>query len=156
MPQPTSRRYILISYSHLRPCLPIGLFPSGFPTKTLYAPLVSTIRAICPNHLILLCLITRTKFGEGSSLSCICHGAGLRVAPFWSRVSRSLFKGIFNGGNAIPKHAGPEANGSFPTIGLTLLWARNTFGGNFIHWLVSRKEAGRIWGGVQIIKLAFM
>jgi len=26
-----------------------------------------------------------------------------------------------NGGNAIPKHAGPEAKGSNPTTGLTLL-----------------------------------
>jgi len=36
---------------------------------------------------------------------------------------------IRNGGNAIPKHAGPEAEGSIPTTGLTLLWARNPFGG---------------------------
>ena len=42
-----------------------------------------------------------------------------------------------NGGNAIPKHAGPEAEGSNPTIGLTLLWTRNPFGGNFNHWQVS-------------------
>jgi len=32
-----------------------------------------------------------------------------------------------NEGNAIPKHAGPEAKGSNPTTGLTLLWARNPF-----------------------------
>ena len=50
-----------------------------------------------------------------------------------------------NGGNAIPKHAGPEAEGSNPTTGLTLLWARNPFGGNFNHWQVSRKEAGQIF-----------
>jgi len=35
-----------------------------------------------------------------------------------------------NGGNAIPKYAGPEAKGSNPTTGLTLLWARNPFRGN--------------------------
>jgi len=46
-----------------------------------------------------------------------------------------------NGGNAIPKHAGPEAKGSSPTTGLTLLWARNPLSGNFNHWQVSRKEA---------------
>ena len=38
-----------------------------------------------------------------------------------------------NGGNAIPKHAGPEAKGSNPTAGLTLPWARNPFRGNFNH-----------------------
>ena len=32
-----------------------------------------------------------------------------------------------NGGNAIPKHAVPEAKGSNPTAGFTLLWARNPF-----------------------------
>jgi len=37
---------------------------------------------------------------------------------------------IRNGGNAIPKYAGPEAEGSNPTTGLTLLWARNPFEGN--------------------------
>ena len=37
---------------------------------------------------------------------------------------------IRNGGNAIPKHACPEAKGSNPTTGLLLLWARNPFGGN--------------------------
>jgi hypothetical protein len=51
---------------------------------------------------------------------------------------------IRNGGNAIPKQACPEAKGSNSTTGLTLLWARNPFRGNFNHWQVSRKEAGQI------------
>jgi hypothetical protein len=39
------------------PLLPNGLFPSGLPTKTLYAPALSHIRTTCPAHLILLDLI---------------------------------------------------------------------------------------------------
>jgi len=44
--------------------LPSGLFPSDFPIKFLYMPLVSPIRATCTAHLILLDLTTRTIFGE--------------------------------------------------------------------------------------------
>ena len=37
-PHPTSWRSTLILSTHLSLCLPSGLFPSGFPTKTLYTP----------------------------------------------------------------------------------------------------------------------
>jgi len=40
-PHPTSWISILILSSHLRLGLPSGLFPSGFPTKTLYTSLIS-------------------------------------------------------------------------------------------------------------------
>ena len=41
-------------------------FPSGFPTKTLCTPLLFSIRATCPAHLILLSL-THSSFTNGSS-----------------------------------------------------------------------------------------
>ena len=44
--------------------LPSGLFPSGFPTETLYTPLLSSIHATQPTHVILLDLITRIILGE--------------------------------------------------------------------------------------------
>ena len=46
-------------------------------------------------------------------------------------------------GDAIPKRASPQAKGSNPTTGLTLIWAPIPFRGNFNHWQVPREEAGR-------------
>ena len=63
-PHPTSWRSILILSSHLRLGLPSGLFPSDFPTNTLYTPLLSPVHATFPARLILLDLITRKIFGE--------------------------------------------------------------------------------------------
>ena len=63
-PHPNSRRSNLLLSSHLRLGLPSILFPSGFPTKTMYKLLLSPLRATCPAHLRLLDFIARKTLDE--------------------------------------------------------------------------------------------
>ena len=101
-PHPIPWRRILILSSHLRLGLPNGLFPSGFPTRTLYTPLPSPIRATCPAHLILLDFTTLTIFGKeyrslssslcnflhspvtSSRYECVCVGAEVYLHSFFT------------------------------------------------------------------------
>ena len=70
--QSTSRKSVLILSSHLRLGLPKGLFPSGFPTKTLSAVLDCSVRATCPAHLSRLDLRFLIILGEEYN-ACKCH-----------------------------------------------------------------------------------
>ena len=51
-PHPVSVGFILISTSHICLGFPRGIFPSGFAIKTMYAPLLFPVCAICLTHLI--------------------------------------------------------------------------------------------------------
>jgi len=64
LPIPLVERSFSLLFSQLHRSLPSGLFPSGFPSKILFTPLLSPICATCPAHLILHDLITRIIGGE--------------------------------------------------------------------------------------------
>ena len=71
-PHPTSWRSILILSTHLRLGLHSGLFPFGFPPKTLYTPLSSPIRATCPAQFFLECEMFGQNFLEKIKTGILC------------------------------------------------------------------------------------
>ena len=68
-----------------------GLFPSGFPIKTLYTPLLSPTRATFPAHPIILDFITRTKLVEYKSLSSSLSSFLLLVVAILIKYAAFLF-----------------------------------------------------------------
>jgi len=70
-PLPIFWRSILKLASHQRLGIPSGFFPSGLAIKTLYAPLLSPIRATCSTCLILLYVFTLMLF-SGEWMLCLC------------------------------------------------------------------------------------
>jgi len=77
---------IILIQGLLRLGLPSNLFPSDFPTKTQYTPVLSPIRATCPAPLILLDFIIWRVMGEqyrslNSSLYSSLHPPCYIVPP---------------------------------------------------------------------------
>jgi hypothetical protein len=65
---PSSRRFILILYPHLLLGFQLVSFPEVSSSKR-FMHLACPLRSVCPAHLILLDLITRTTLGDYRSLS---------------------------------------------------------------------------------------
>jgi len=72
-------------FFHLHPGLLGGLFPSVFPTKSLYAFLINPVRATCPAYLIFLDLITQIHFCEEYNYETV-----LCAVVFYSRLTDAI------------------------------------------------------------------
>ena len=111
-PHYTSWRSTLILSFHLCLGLPSCLFPSGFPTKALYAALLSSIRATCPAYLILPYLTTRIFCEQYRSLTsslCSCFRLPFYLIPLRPKYSPhrplSVLYNLFQSSVAITFHS---------------------------------------------------
>jgi hypothetical protein len=100
LPHSISWRSILILSSQ-RLGLPSGLFPSDFPTKTLYTHLLSPIRATCPAEQIILDFIARIILNEDYSRSLsssLCSFLHFLVTTFLvgTNILNTLFSNILS------------------------------------------------------------
>ena len=86
---------------------PKWFFLSGFPTKTLYTPLLSPIQATCPAHLMLLDFISRTTLGEeyrslSSSLCSFLHSPGENYIKRSWHNTNYIYGNLLSRGHARP------------------------------------------------------
>jgi hypothetical protein len=115
-----SLRSILILSTHLRLCLPGGLFPSDFSTNILYTSIFVPIHATCLAHLIILDLIIliilseeyklRTPYYAVFSSLLSHHLSSVQIfssAPC-SRIS-SVYVPPLMSRDQVPTHTEPQA-----------------------------------------------
>ena len=93
-PHPISQRSTLILSSHLQLGLPSGLIPSGFPTKTLYAPFPHTCYMPCPSN--------SSLFNHPNDQECF----------YWSKSLASIVMNLRQRGRLF-NHLAAELNSQF-------------------------------------------
>ena len=127
----------LILSSHPSLVVPSGFFPSSFPTKTLYTPLLPPIRATCPGHLILLDFITKTILDDH-------HIKTFRVIIFLS-IKTTLHKSSIPYKNSqLYKVHDTLNSANVVCFWFILVWFRNCKGYVPSHVMTANYKWGRV------------